>query len=48
MLLQQLPIVVEQCCYCVLCQHVISYLFLHETELFGYVFLEREKKREGG
>lgn len=38
-LLQEFAVVVQQSCYCVFCQHVISDLLLHEAELFGYVFL---------
>lgn len=44
MLLQQFAVVVEQSCYCVFCKNIISYLLLHEAELFGYVFLERKRK----
>lgn len=45
-LLQQLSVVVEQSCDCVLGQHVIADLLLHEAELFGYIFLaETEKYR---
>lgn len=39
MFLQQFAVVVEQCCDCVFCQHIISYLLLHEAELFRYVLL---------
>lgn len=40
MFLQQLAVVMEQCCDCVLSQDIIANLFLHEAKLFGYILLQ--------
>ena len=38
--LQQFPVVVQQGCDGLLCQHIIADLFLHEGKVFGDVFLK--------
>lgn len=42
--LQQLAVVMEQSCDCVLSQDIITNLFLHEAKLFGYILLRGEEK----
>ncbi len=43
-LLQEFAVVVEESRYCILSQHVVADLFLHEAELLGDVFLDRGHK----
>ena len=43
MFLQQLAVVMEQSCDRVLCQDVITDLFLHEAKLFGNIFLQNRE-----
>lgn len=38
--LQQLAVVMEESCDCVLSQDIIANLFLHEAKLFGYILLQ--------
>lgn len=40
MFLQELAVVMEQSCDCVLCQDIITNLFLHEAKLLGYILLQ--------
>lgn len=42
-LLQQLAVIMEQCCYGVFCQDVIPNLLLHKAKLLGYIFLAKRK-----
>ena len=44
-LFQQLPVVVYKISYGIFSQNVITYLCLHETKLFCYVFLKDKHKK---
>lgn len=47
MLLQELAIVMKQCCNSVLGQDIIANLLLHEAKLLCNVFLQNRGRREG-